>query len=137
MNSAELAAAVLPHTRFRDGFAIDEVDALIDRCVEGLRACEQGRPSPIAPEEIVMTQFRHVRFADAYDADAVDDLLDRVVVALRAHLPEGETAPPQYIPSPDVVARAERNLLLFKVFGGIVIAVGVVVVIATRFLGGA
>ena len=110
MNSAELAAAVLPRTRFRDGFAIDEVDALLDRCVEALRACEQGRPSPITPEEIVGAQFRHVRFGEGYDADAADDLLDRVVARLRELQPDGASSAPQpsAAPTPEQLAKARR-----------------------------
>lgn len=36
MHSAELAATTLPLTRFRDGYAIDEVDALLAECVTAL-----------------------------------------------------------------------------------------------------
>jgi len=131
VDSAELAAAVLPRTRFRDGFAIDEVDALIERCVEALRACEQGRPSPIAPEEIVRAQFRHVRFREAYDADAVDDLLDSVVARLRELEPERASAVPRpsAAPTSEQLAKARRFTIGMRV-----VTVVVVLVAAAMFL---
>lgn len=93
MDSSELAAAQLPRTRFRDGYAIDEVDDVIAQCVDALRSWERGHPATLAPEAIVLKRFRTVRFADAYDADAVDDLLDQVVEQLRTYGPALTPAP--------------------------------------------
>ncbi|MBN9156829.1 DivIVA domain-containing protein [Microbacterium sp.] len=134
MDSAELASTTLPRSRFRDGFAIDEVDALLDQCVTALRDLEQGRSTPLSTHSIIAKQFRHVRFGKAYDADAVDDLLDSVVARMRELRPEPDSAVP-YTPSPEDAARAQRGLLLFKVLAGVAVAVGIAMAAFTLFGG--
>lgn len=135
MNSAELAAAVLPRTRFRDGFATDEVDEVIDQCVTALRDLEQGRPTSLSADAIVVKQFRHVRFGEAYDADAVDDLLDRVVVRLRELQPAGSSSTPP--PSPEAaakaIARADRLMLWMRVLGIVAVVIGAAMVVWKLF----
>ena len=134
MDSAELASTTLPRSRFRDGFAIDEVDDLLDRCVTALRDLEQGRSTSLSTHAIIVTQFRHVRFGEAYDSDAVDDLLDRVVARMRELRPEPDPAVP-YVPSPEDAARARRGTLLFTVLAGVAVAVGIALA-AFKLFGG-
>jgi DivIVA domain-containing protein len=60
----------LPLVRFREGYAIDQVDAFLDR-------------SPrCTPEEVRDARFSTVRLIRGYDEDVVDALLDDVVAWL-------------------------------------------------------
>ena len=125
MDSAELAAITLPRSRFRGGFAIDEVDDLLDQCVAALRDLEQGRSSSLSTDAIVVKQFRHVRFGEAYDADAVDDLLDRVVVRLRELQPDPDfDVPSPAAPTAEQLAKDRRLTIGMKLLTVVLVLAG-------------
>jgi DivIVA domain-containing protein len=83
-------------TRFRPGYAIDQVDNFLDAAVANLDAYEDGTTpfQPLQPSEILAHSFKTVRFMEGYDIDAVDELLTRIAHALDLWQ-RGEAAPRQ------------------------------------------
>jgi len=85
MQAADVAAKTFTPTKFREGYAQEDVDDFLDRVQAAFAAHEQGRVSvELSPEDVTNARFRPTRFRNGYDQDEVDDFLDRVVVALRA-----------------------------------------------------
>lgn len=83
ISAAELTAAILPTTRIREGYAIDEVDHLRTLAVRALEQHEQGYLPLVTADQVLAVRFRATSFEKGYDQRAVDDLLDRVALALR------------------------------------------------------
>lgn len=83
ISAAELTAAVLPTTRFREGYAIDEVDQFRAAAVRALEQHEQGYLPLVTADQVLAVRFRATSFERGYDQRAVDDLLDRVALALQ------------------------------------------------------
>ncbi|NRD26787.1 DivIVA domain-containing protein [Frigoribacterium sp. VKM Ac-2836] len=72
--------------RFRGGYAMDDVDAFLERIRTTLAAYEQGTASGVLTAvDVVDSRFRPTKFKEGYDQDEVDDFLDQVVAALRRH----------------------------------------------------
>jgi DivIVA domain-containing protein len=77
-------------TRFRDGYAMDDVDAFLERIHATLTAYEQRTAVDVlADVDVVNARFRPTRFREGYDQDEVDDFLDQVVAVLRRHASAG------------------------------------------------
>ena len=77
-------------TRFRDGYAMEDVDPFLERIRATLAAYEQGTTvGLLADVDVVAARFRPTRFREGYDQDEVDDFLDQVVVALRGRQSAG------------------------------------------------
>ena len=71
-------------TRYREGYAQDEVDGFLDLVVATLRAREGGpAPSrPLTAQDVAGQRFKTTKYREGYDQAQVDALLDRVVEAL-------------------------------------------------------
>ena len=63
--------------RFKEGYAVDEVDDFLDRISKGAVTAEQVRNKT----------FTTVRFKEGYDVDEVDDFLDKVYAQLGGEVP--------------------------------------------------
>lgn len=83
ISAAELTTAILPTTRFREGYAIDEVEQFRTVAVRALEQREQGYLPLITADQAVAARFRATSFELGYDQRAVDALLDRVALALQ------------------------------------------------------
>ena len=70
-------------TKWREGYAADEVDAFLDRVADALQQVHVGRPTTLTAEEVVAVRFAPTKFRTGYDQDEVDDFLDEVVLTLR------------------------------------------------------
>ncbi|WP_181310299.1 DivIVA domain-containing protein [Nocardioides campestrisoli] len=69
-----------PLTKWREGYAIEEVDAFVHRCELAL----ERRAGAVTEEELRQVRFTPTRFRHGYDQGSVDDRLDQLSVALRA-----------------------------------------------------
>lgn len=87
ITSAALRATKFHVTRFREGYDISEVDALLRRLATTLDALEAGRPvqAPVTADELLNVRFASTRMSAGYDVVEVDDLLDMGLEALRQH----------------------------------------------------
>ncbi|MEJ5945606.1 DivIVA domain-containing protein [Pseudokineococcus basanitobsidens] len=80
LTAGELRAVVLPVRRWGEGYAVEDVDALLERVATALED-----PLATSPTAALVADARfHVVRRHGYDQMAVDDLLDRAVHALRA-----------------------------------------------------
>jgi DivIVA domain-containing protein len=70
------------HTRYRPGYSIAEVEALIER-IEGTLGVRPRYGPPITAADVVTAQFRLVRLRPGYDMREVDEALDRYEELLR------------------------------------------------------
>jgi len=69
-------------TRLRPGYAVEEVDALIDRIEATLGHQPQAGVAATA-EDVRTARFRTVRLKPGYDQQEVDEALDRYQEQLR------------------------------------------------------
>jgi DivIVA domain-containing protein len=71
-------------TKFREGYDMGEVDALLDRAVAALTEATAGRPYQhlLNADDVVAARFRATKFRPGYDQDEVDDFLDKLAAAL-------------------------------------------------------
>jgi DivIVA domain-containing protein len=69
-------------TRYRAGYAIADVDALIDRIEATLGITPRYGP-PVTAADVAAAQFRIVRLSFGYDMREVDEALDRYEEQLR------------------------------------------------------
>lgn len=74
--------AALPRTKFREGYALADVDAFVDRVARALEEQGRGHRPSVSGDEVRDVRFKATKFAEGYDQDAVDDLLDRVRATL-------------------------------------------------------
>lgn len=68
-------------TKFRVGYALDELDLLLDQVMEALKSEED--PAQITGR-ILGASLAQTRWRDGYSVDQVDDFLARLVEELRA-----------------------------------------------------
>ncbi len=114
-------------TRFADGYAMDEVDAFLDRCERALLQ----RDGSLTAQEARAQRFTATRFQEGYSMREVDDFMDAVLVPMLED-PAAHPYDPQHdysvgargaAPGPDAAARrrhpdGERPGLLARLFGG-------------------
>jgi DivIVA domain-containing protein len=143
LDSAQLRAAGGPlrRTKFRAGYDVDEVDALLRRLEAAMDEQRRGGPSSLTPDAVLNVKFTATKFRDGYDQDEVDDLLDKVIARLKTTTSRGARSPlaaGSAIPDPDSAgmpatvsahARARRfaaqTVLVLCGFGLIVTGVAV------------
>ncbi|MBW8486017.1 DivIVA domain-containing protein [Actinomadura parmotrematis] len=65
-------------SRLREGYGVQDVDAFLDRVIDGLR----GTRPPVTPRDIRESAFEVVRFGPGYDVQEVDRFLAQLVAAL-------------------------------------------------------
>ena len=71
-------------TRFRDGYAMDDVDGFLERVHAALTAYEGGTAfGVLSATDVVNARFHPTKFREGYSQDEVDDFLDQVVAELR------------------------------------------------------
>lgn len=88
-------------TKFREGYAQDSVDDLLDRVVVELRRLQEEnaglrefKANPSGPQvslstptitaaDVINQKFKPTKFSEGYDQDQVDDYLDEIVNTLR------------------------------------------------------
>lgn len=80
----DLRAARLQPTKFREGYDMAQVDALLERAAVALDEHARGAAPSLTADEILASKFAATKFREGYDQDETDDLLDRVVQSLRA-----------------------------------------------------
>jgi DivIVA domain-containing protein len=69
-------------TRYRPGYSITEVDALIER-IEATLGLRPRYGPPVTASEVAAAQFRLVRIRSGYEAQEVDEALDSYQELLR------------------------------------------------------
>ena len=79
----EILAKRFTTTRFRAGYAVDEVDLFLDRAVVAVRGGDDLTPL------VDGALFRTVTLAESYDVDEVDDFLEE----LKARRPAAGSGP--------------------------------------------
>lgn len=95
-------------TKFREGYAQDQVDELLERIVLELRRLQEEnerlqlrmanpRSEPVSvtdpilsPEQVVLHKFKPTKLREGYAQDEVDDFLDKVVLDLRLWASEND-----------------------------------------------
>ncbi|NCT92359.1 DivIVA domain-containing protein [Cellulomonas sp. APG4] len=75
--------AALTRTKLREGYAIADVDAMVERVAAALEERARGYRPALTPDDVLTARFRATKFQEGYDQADVDRLLDRVVAALR------------------------------------------------------
>jgi DivIVA domain-containing protein len=86
MKSQDVQEKTFAVTKWRQGYDMDEVDAVLARVSATLAEQEQGRPAAVdamTADEVVHARFSPTKFREGYDQDQVDDFLDKVAAALR------------------------------------------------------
>ena len=81
--SSEIPAVVFQLTKFREGYATDDVDRMLVAARTALDSWERGERPNLTAVDVVNSRFRPTKFRQGYDQDQVDDFLDTVVVALQ------------------------------------------------------
>jgi len=69
-------------TKYRPGYSIAEVDALIER-IEATLGLRPRYGPPVLASEVAVAQFRLVRLKPGYEMREVDEALDRYAEQLR------------------------------------------------------
>jgi DivIVA domain-containing protein len=89
LDAAQLraAAAALTHTKFREGYDVIEVDALLARAAVALDEQQRAAPLSLTSEVVLNVKFTATKFRDGYSQDEVDDLLDQVISSLKTASP--------------------------------------------------
>lgn len=70
-------------TRYRPGYSIAEVEALIEK-IEGTLGLRPRFGAPVSAADVVAAQFRIVRLTPGYEMREVDNALDHYEELLRA-----------------------------------------------------
>jgi len=81
--SSEIPAVVFQLTKFREGYATEDVDRFLASARAALDEWERGTRPTLASTDVVNVRFQPTKFRQGYDQDQVDDFLDTVVVALQ------------------------------------------------------
>ncbi len=81
LTAADVRGRRFVATRWREGYAPTEVDALLERVAATLERPES--PGGVTADEVVQARFNPTKFSSGYDQDQVDDFLDEVVATLR------------------------------------------------------
>lgn len=74
--------AALARTKLREGYAIPDVDAFVERVATALDERARGYRPALAPDDVLQARFPATKFQEGYDQGDVDDLLDRVARSL-------------------------------------------------------
>ena len=74
--------------RFRPGYAVDDVDDLVDRVAVALDGGALGEP--LRADDVRKARLASTRFTEGYDEDEVDRYLDQAAQWLDRVAPPGE-----------------------------------------------
>ena len=84
LTAHDIRSARFAATKFREGYDITEVDALLERIAATFEHPAGGRVGSLTADDVLNARFQATKFREGYDQDEVDDFLDTVVLALRA-----------------------------------------------------
>ena len=87
LDSAQVRAVTFKTTRFREGYARDVVDDLLERAAVALDERLRGVALSLTADDVLNVKFQRTKFKEGYDQHEVDDFLDRIVSGLRAEPP--------------------------------------------------
>jgi DivIVA domain-containing protein len=87
LTSSDVAAVTFATVRWREGYDIDQVTALLAAAGRTLAGYETRRPptDPVSSEQITGSRFDPTKFREGWDQDEVDDYLELLAAALREH----------------------------------------------------
>lgn len=83
MHSSEIAKATFSTRKFREGYAMPEVDDYLREIRQTLESWEAGRPGALTAGAVLESRFTPTKFRTGYDQDEVDNFLDRVSATMR------------------------------------------------------
>jgi DivIVA domain-containing protein len=83
LTASAIRSVTIPRVKFREGYDIDEVDALVESVAAPLDHWERygSYTGPLA-DDIAHVRFQPTTFREGYDQDFVDDLLDGLVATV-------------------------------------------------------
>jgi DivIVA domain-containing protein len=85
MDSSEVAKVTFSTTKWREGYAMEGVDDMLDQIRAALQSWEAGRPGELKAETLLTCRFQPTKFRTGYDQDEVDKFLDRANAALNGY----------------------------------------------------
>lgn len=86
LTSQQVAAVDFPVVRWREGYEIDDVRALLDRIRAALEGYEgRGTISDLTARDVERTRFQATKFRAGWDRDVVDAFLDEAIATLTAY----------------------------------------------------
>jgi DivIVA domain-containing protein len=83
LTASAIRSVTIPRVKFREGYDIVQVDALVESVAAPLDHWERygSYTGPLA-DDIARVRFQPTTFREGYDQDFVDDLLDGLVATV-------------------------------------------------------
>ena len=85
MHSYEVSQVRFTSTKFREGYNIAQVDALVGKAQVALAQWEAGRSAELQSMQVTEARFVPTLFRQGYVQDEVDNFLDALVQTLAAY----------------------------------------------------
>ncbi len=85
MHSSEIAKTRFEATKFREGYAMADVDALMEKARTTLQNWEAGRAGELTAKAVVDARISSTKFREGYVQDQVDDFLDLLAATLNSY----------------------------------------------------
>lgn len=110
LTAADVRSARFTATKFRSGYEIAEVDALLARAARTLEHLEQGLTvesdgTPLlTPDDLLHARFSPTELTEGYFVDEVDDLLDGIIDSLNTYIGRASRGEPLVQPAPSSAA---------------------------------
>lgn len=110
LSAADVRSARFTATKFRSGYEIAEVDALLARAARTLEHLEQGLTvesdgTPLlTPDDLLHARFSPTELTEGYFVDEVDDLLDAIIDTLNTYIGRATRGEPLVQPAPSAAA---------------------------------
>ena len=110
LTAADVRSARFTATKFRLGYEIAEVDALLARAARTLEHLEQGLTvesdgTPLlTPDDLLHARFSPTELTEGYFVDEVDDLLDAIIDTLNTYIGRATRGEPLVQPAPSTAA---------------------------------
>ncbi|WP_102510616.1 DivIVA domain-containing protein [Sanguibacter massiliensis] len=110
LTAADVRSARFTATKFRSGYEIAEVDALLARAARTLEHLEQGLTvesdgTPLlTPDDLLHARFSPTELTEGYFVDEVDDLLDGIIDSLNTYIGRATRGEPLVQPAPSAAA---------------------------------
>lgn len=105
LTAADVRAARFTATKFRSGYEMVEVDALLARAARTLDHLEQGLTvesdgTPLlTPDDLLHARFSPTELTEGYFVDEVDDLLDEIIATLNTYIGRASRGEPLVQPA--------------------------------------
>lgn len=85
MHSTEIAAVRFSTTKWREGYAMEDVDGMREKIRASLLDWEAGRPGELKADSLAQLEFQPTKFRAGYDQDQVDKFLAGVAATLKKY----------------------------------------------------